>query len=59
MSGRAVTVRSDEFGDFWIRELDKDRKYSVEIDKEGYEGFRADVTTGDDQDLGEVRLKKK
>jgi Fe-S-cluster-containing dehydrogenase component len=55
---RAVMVQSDEFGDFWIRELDKDRKYSVEIKKEGYEGFRAVVTTDGDQDLGEVRLKK-
>ena len=55
---RAVTVRSDEFGDFWIRELDKDRKYSVEIKKEGYEDFRAVVTTDGDQDLGAVHLKK-
>jgi tetrathionate reductase subunit B len=55
---RAVTVRSDEFGDFWIRNLDKDRKYSVEIKKEGYEDFRAVVTTDDDQDLGAVCLKK-
>ncbi len=55
---RAVTVRSDEFGDFWIRELDKDRKYSIEIKKEGYESFRAVVTTDGDQDLGEVSLKK-
>jgi Fe-S-cluster-containing dehydrogenase component len=55
---RAVMVQSDEFGDFWIRELDKDRKYSVEIKKEGYEGFRVVVTTDGDQDLGEVSLKK-
>ena len=53
----ALTVRSDEFGDFWIRGLDKDHKYSVEIKKDGYEGFRAVVTTDGDQDLGTVRLK--
>lgn len=53
----AVTVQSDEFGDFWIRELDKDRKYSIEIKKEGYETFRAVVTTAGDQDLGAVGLK--
>ena len=55
----AVTIRSDQFGDFWIRELSEGHKYSVEIKKEGYEGFRAVVTTDGDQDLGEVRLKKK
>ena len=55
---RTVTVRSDEFGDFWIRELDKDRKYRVEVKKDGYAVFRAVVTTEGDQDLGTVRLKK-
>jgi tetrathionate reductase subunit B len=55
---RAVIVRSDEFGDFWIKNLGKDRKYSVEIKKEGYGDFLAVVTTNGDQDLGTVRLKK-
>ena len=56
---RAVTVRSDEFGDFWIKNLGKDRKYSIEIKKrEDYGDFLAVVTTNGDQDLGTVRLKK-
>jgi hypothetical protein len=55
---RIITVRSDEFGDFWIRNLDKDRKYSVEIKKEGYIDFHAVVTTDGDQDMGTVCLKK-
>ncbi|OGA09063.1 MAG: hypothetical protein A3H33_05865 [Betaproteobacteria bacterium RIFCSPLOWO2_02_FULL_65_20] len=54
----SVTVRSDEFGDFWIRGADKDRKYRVEIRKEGYEDFLAVVTTDGDQDMGTVRLNK-
>ncbi len=54
----SVTVLSDEFGDFWIRGMEKDRKYRVEIKKEGYEDFLAIVTTDDDQDLGTVGLKK-
>jgi Fe-S-cluster-containing dehydrogenase component len=55
---RSVTVQSDEFGDFWIKGLAKDRKYRVEIKKEGYEDFIAIVTTDGDQDLGTVCLKR-
>ena len=53
-----VTVQSDGFGDFWIKGLTKDRTYSVEIRKDGYENFRAEVTTEGDQDLGTVCLRK-
>ncbi len=53
----SVTVLSDDFGDFWLRGLEKDRKYRVEIRKKGYEAFHAIVTTADDQDLGNVLLK--
>ena len=55
---RKFTTRTDAFGDFWIRNLEKDRKYRVEIAKDGYETFRAVVTTAGDQDLGTVVLKK-
>jgi tetrathionate reductase subunit B len=54
----SVTVLSDEFGDFWIRGMKKDRKYRLEIRKEGYEALRAIVTTAGDQDLGNVCLKR-
>jgi len=54
----SVTVRSDEFGDFWVRGMEKDRKYRVEIKKEGYEDFRAIVTTDGDRDLGTVSLNR-
>ncbi len=54
----SVTVHSDEFGDFWMRGMEKDRKYRVEIKKEGYEDFLAVVTTDGDQDVGTVALKK-
>ncbi len=53
-----VTVLSDEFGDFWIKDMKKDRKYKIEIKKDGYEHFIAIVTSHDDQDLGDVRLKR-
>lgn len=54
-----LTVQSDAFGDFWIKGLSKDRKYSVEIKKDGYESFRSEVTTAGDQDLGTIRLRKR
>ena len=53
-----VTVLSDEFGDFWIRDLEKDRKYRVEIKKDGYAAVLDIVTTDGDRDLGTIRLKK-
>lgn len=54
----SVLVDSDEFGDFWVRGMEKGRKYRVEIKMEGYEDFLAVVTTDTDQDLGFVSLKK-
>jgi hypothetical protein len=54
-----VAVRSDAFGDFWIRGLEKDRKYRVEIRKDGYAVVREVVTTDGDQDLGTVALVRK
>ena len=55
---KSASVRSDEFGDFWIRGVEQDRKYKVEIKGEGYEDFVAIVTTNGDQDLGDVRLER-
>ncbi len=54
----SVTVRTDEFGDFWIRGAEKNRKYRLEIRKDGYQAFRAIVTTEGDQDLGDICLKR-
>ena len=54
----SVTVRSDEFGDFWLRGMAQNRKYKVEISKQGYQAFLAIVTTDGDQDLGDVALNR-
>jgi Fe-S-cluster-containing dehydrogenase component len=54
----SVTVVSDEFGDFWIRGMEENRKYRVEISKQGYQDFLAIVTTDGDQDMGIVGLKR-
>lgn len=54
----STTVQSDEFGDFWIRGMQNDRKYKVEISKEGYAAFVAVVTTAGEQDLGNVSMQR-
>ena len=55
----SVTVLSDEFGDFWIKGLQKDRKYKLEIRKKGYEAFSTVVTVDREQDLGNICLPRK
>jgi tetrathionate reductase subunit B len=54
----SVSVLSDEFGDFWIKGLEKDRKYKLGIKKKGYADFLAIVTTDGVQDMGNVGLKR-
>ncbi len=54
----SVSARSDAFGDFWLKDLRRDRKYRVEIRMEGYRDVLAVVTTDGDQDLGTVGLKR-
>jgi len=53
------TVQPDAFGTFWVRNLDKDRKYRVEVRKPGYKDFLAVVTTEGDLDLGTIALEKR
>jgi Fe-S-cluster-containing dehydrogenase component len=54
----SVTVRSDEFGDFWITGLENNGKYKLEIKKDGYQDFLAIATTAGDQDLGNIVLER-
>lgn len=53
-----VVARTDVFGDFWIRGLDSDRNYQVEIRADGYQDVVREVTTGRDQDLGTVGMQR-
>ena len=54
----SVTGQSDEFGDFWIRDLENNGRYKVKIGKDGYEDFFSIATTDGDQDLGNVSLQR-
>lgn len=51
-------VSSDEFGDFWIKGLEAERKYKVTVKAEGYEEILQIVTMRDDHDMGTVSLTK-
>ena len=55
---KSVSVVSDAFGDYWLKGLGKDRKYRLEIKKEGYEDLLVIVTTEGEQDLGDICLEK-
>lgn len=55
---RAIEIDTDSFGDFWLKNLSKDRTYRIEIKKAGYRSFSTAVTTRSDQDLGTVRMQR-
>ncbi len=52
-----VAVKTDAFGDFWIRELKEGARYRVDIRAAGYLPVAEAVTTRGDQDLGTIALK--
>jgi Fe-S-cluster-containing dehydrogenase component len=51
-------VFTDEFGDFQIKDLRRDHKYVVSVEKSSYEKRTLVVTTDKDRNLGEINLKK-
>jgi hypothetical protein len=55
---RSFSVRTDAFGDFWIRDLEEHHKYKVEIEKEDYNKVVRVVTTDCESDLGEVHITR-
>jgi hypothetical protein len=57
LESKSLTVRSDEFGEFWIRDLASGRTYNLDISVPGYRPFRTVVTTDGDRDLGAVGLE--
>lgn len=56
---RSFTTVSDEFGDFWIRDLDRNHLYKIEFKRVHYEMHTAIVTADKDRNIGEIFLKKR
>ena len=50
---------TDEFGDFYVRDLEKGRSYRCEISVDGYESVKREATVSSDLDIGTVALSRK
>jgi Fe-S-cluster-containing dehydrogenase component len=57
-SDRKMTVKTDNFGDFWFRGLEEDRRFSLEIKKGPKVKFIDNVSTEVDVNLGDLPLKE-
>jgi len=51
-------VFTDEFGDFQIKDLKRDHKYAVSVEKDNYEKRTIVITADKDRNLGDIHLKK-
>jgi len=55
-SGEAVTVETDNFGDFWFRGLADNRAYALKLEKDGKAVAIEDISTEKDVNLGDIAL---
>jgi len=59
-NGKVYTAETDEFGDFWLKNLEWKHTYSIKIEKEGYYPKTIGVVyTEKDVNLGDIALFKK
>lgn len=54
---KVTTTVTDEFGDFWINDLEKEHRYKLEFQKTGYEKLTRIVSADTDRNIGDVSLK--
>jgi hypothetical protein len=55
-SGEAVTVETDNFGDFWFRGLGDNLSFSLKLEKDGKSVAIDDISTEKDVNLGDIAL---
>ena len=53
------SATSDEFGDFWLRNLEIGHKYLLTVEASGYGKLIKVVTADKDRNIGELSLKRK
>lgn len=59
-TGKTYNTETDEFGDFWLQNLEWEHTYSIKIEKEGYMQWQlGEIKTGKDINLGDIALLKK
>jgi Fe-S-cluster-containing dehydrogenase component len=57
-TGRVYSTRTDDFGDFWLNNVETDHNYSVEIARTGYASKKIGaVQTSKDVNLGSIELR--
>lgn len=57
-NGSTYSTQTDEFGDFWLKNVEADRDYSLEIQRAGYVPKKTGpVRTSKDVNLGSIELK--
>jgi tetrathionate reductase subunit B len=54
--GKTFTVETDNFGDFWFRELEDNRSFALVLEKDGRKRGIAPITTELDRNLGDIPL---
>jgi len=56
-TGKTYHTETDEFGDFWLENLEKEHAYSIKVEKEGYITWTLDeINTDKDVNLGDIPL---
>ena len=55
-SGQTFTEKTNNFGDFWFKELEDDRSYSLTFAKDGITKTIANITTDIDRGLGDIPM---
>ena len=59
-TGKTYSTETDEFGDFWLQNLEKDHTYKLTVEKDGYIAWVLDeIKTEKDINIGEIPLLKK
>ncbi|NKB20256.1 MAG: 4Fe-4S dicluster domain-containing protein [Alphaproteobacteria bacterium] len=57
--GTSINTSSDEFGEFWLKDLTPDHEYRIEICHAVFENYSDTVTTTSDCELGTIALRTK
>ncbi len=55
-SKETFKVETDNFGDFWFRDLKDDRTFSLKLEKDGKSVSIVSIRTDDDRNLGDIPL---
>jgi hypothetical protein len=58
-SGAEFTETTNNFGDFWLKDLPDDRTFTLTIEKDGYSKVIEGLTTDIDRGLGDIPMAMK